>query len=63
MTTTEVTATDVYLVRYGAVSEVARFANESAEVPARGVEVVVETDRGLQIGTVLERLKPHFDQN
>ena len=63
MTTTEVTATDVYLVRYGAVSEVARFANESAEIPARGVEVVVETDRGLQIGTVLERLKPHFDQN
>lgn len=61
MTTTEATSTDIYLVRYGAVSEVARFANESAEIPARGVNVVIETDRGLQIGTVLERLKPHYD--
>lgn len=52
---------DIYLIRYGAVPEVARFMNESAEQPERGTSVIVETDRGLQLGTVLERLKPSFD--
>ena len=61
MTTSTINSTDIFLVRYGAVPEVARFANDSPELPARGVSVVVETDRGLQIGTVLERLKPGFD--
>ena len=61
MTTTTTTTTDIYLVRYGTVPEVARFVNDSPELPARGVDVVVETDRGLQMGTVLERLKPNFD--
>ena len=61
MTELASTATDIYLVRYGTVPEVARFANDSPEMPARGASVVVETDRGLQMGTILERLKPHFD--
>ncbi len=61
MTTSTMTSTDIYLVRYGTVPEVARFASECPEQPARGVDVVVETHRGLQIGTVLERLKPNFD--
>lgn len=58
MTTTE-TATSLVLVRYGTVPEVARFKDESADAPERGTTVVVNTDRGPQIGTVLERLKPN----
>jgi cell fate regulator YaaT (PSP1 superfamily) len=42
-----------YLVRYGTVPEVARF--RSAEPLSRGAAVVVQTQRGLQLGTVLER--------
>jgi cell fate regulator YaaT (PSP1 superfamily) len=49
---------EIYLVRYGAVPEVARFVCESEAVPTRGANVVVETDRGLQLGTTLDRLKP-----
>ena len=54
-------STDICLIRYGTVPEVARFAHDSREIPLRGAPVVLETDRGLQIGTVLERLKPNFD--
>ena len=61
MTTDTITSTDIFLIRYGVVPEVARFGNDSAEIPIRGTAVVVETDRGLQLGTVLERLKPGFD--
>lgn len=61
MTTSTNIATNIYLIRYGTVPEVARFANDSPELPVRGATVVVETDRGLQMGTVLERLKPNFD--
>ena len=61
MTTSVSTSTNIYLVRYGTIPEVARFANDSPELPARGMTVVVETDRGLQMGIVLERLKPGFD--
>lgn len=50
--------TAVYLVRYGVVPEVARFRDTSETSPSRGETVVVETHRGLQIGSVLERLKP-----
>lgn len=53
--------TAIYLIRYGTVPEVARFANASGEGPGRGTAVVVQTDRGLQLGTVLERLKPALD--
>jgi cell fate regulator YaaT (PSP1 superfamily) len=55
------TDTTVYLVRYGKFPEVARFALATAEQPERGATVVVETDRGLQTGTVLECLQPSFD--
>jgi cell fate regulator YaaT (PSP1 superfamily) len=58
---TSLVSTNIYLVRYGAVPEVARFTNESDESPSRGATVVVETDRGWQTGTVLERLNPHLD--
>ena len=50
--------TAVFLVRYGAVPEVARFAQIGEIEPRRGESVVVETHRGLQVGCVLERLKP-----
>lgn len=51
------TATTVsYLVRYGAVSEVARcWADESARL-VRGDTVVVRTHRGAELGAVLERV-------
>ena len=42
------------LVRYGAIPEVAEFAHSLAEVPLRNVSVVVETHRGLELGTVLD---------
>ncbi len=48
----------VYLVRYGAVPEVARFRDASHATPSRGESVIVETHRGLQVGSVLEQLKP-----
>jgi cell fate regulator YaaT (PSP1 superfamily) len=51
----------VFLVRYGAVPEVARFVDDGEVPPQRGESVVVETNRGLQLGTVLERLKPSRD--
>jgi cell fate regulator YaaT (PSP1 superfamily) len=50
--------TSVFLVRYGAVPEVARFVQTGDAVPRRGDPVIVETHRGLQLGSVLERLKP-----
>ncbi len=49
--------TAVFLIRYGAVPEVARFALFSEIELKRGEQVVVETHRGLQLGTVLEQLK------
>ena len=51
-------AVAVYLVRYGAVPEVARFRDASHAAPSRGESVIVETHRGLQVGSVLEQLKP-----
>ncbi|MEZ6123158.1 MAG: hypothetical protein R3C49_08300 [Planctomycetaceae bacterium] len=49
------------LVRYGAVPQVARFAVadellKGVGLPQRGDQVVVESDRGLELGTLL-----HFD--
>ena len=61
MTIETAVSADICLVRYGAVPEVARFSHEGPDVPSRGTSVVVETDRGIQLGTVLERLKPGFD--
>ncbi len=45
----------IYLVRYGAVPEVARFRWDSAAPLPRGAAVVVESPRGLLPGAVLER--------
>ncbi|MBS0206705.1 MAG: hypothetical protein JSS49_27830 [Planctomycetes bacterium] len=53
-----VAATGIFLVRYGTVPEVARFVDQNDCQPQRGETVVVETHRGHQIGTVLEKLKP-----
>lgn len=53
----EIEAQSSYLVRYGAVPEVARFS-ASIQAFGRGDQVVVSTHRGLQLGTILERLKP-----
>lgn len=50
------------LVRYGSIPEVARFAwnqvdsEPSQTAPVRGTEVVIETDRGTELGTVLESI-------
>ena len=46
------------LVRYGAIPEVARFANPQAIRAVRGDGVIVETHRGSEYGTVLESLRP-----
>lgn len=48
---------DVYLIRYGVVPEVARCRNATTAAWSRGDAVVVETHRGLQAGSVLERLR------
>jgi len=56
--TTNAETDAVYLVRYGVIPEVARIGGLSQRMTSRGTTVVVETDRGLQLGTVLERLKP-----
>ena len=48
----------VVLVRYGTIPEVARFESGSVGGLTRGRQVVVETHRGLQLGTYLEQLKP-----
>ncbi|MDX1970111.1 MAG: hypothetical protein SFV23_23255 [Planctomycetaceae bacterium] len=47
----------VYLVRYGAVPEVARFQCLLADPPERGSLVVVDTHRGLLLGSVLEQVR------
>jgi cell fate regulator YaaT (PSP1 superfamily) len=42
------------LVRYGTISEVARCANASGTALPRGARVVVQTHRGVELGTLLE---------
>lgn len=46
------------LVRYGCIPEVSRFTCGSVAGLQRGAAVVVETHRGLQLGTFLERVTP-----
>jgi cell fate regulator YaaT (PSP1 superfamily) len=46
--------TKTVLVRYGAISEVSRFANASGAPLDRGTEVVVRSHRGLERGVLLE---------
>jgi cell fate regulator YaaT (PSP1 superfamily) len=45
------------LVRYGAIPEVARFAHDLAEPPARHEQVVINSHRGVELGTTLESLR------
>jgi cell fate regulator YaaT (PSP1 superfamily) len=45
---------DVVLVRYGAIPEVGRFSHALPERPVRNLPVVVESHRGLELGTLLE---------
>ena len=47
-----------YLVRYGVIPEVARSISGDGVTFQRGCEVVVQTHRGLQLGTVLEECPP-----
>jgi cell fate regulator YaaT (PSP1 superfamily) len=42
------------LVRYGAISEVARFCNASGQALRRGESVVLQTHRGIECGVLLE---------
>ncbi len=42
------------LVRYGAISEVAKFVNASGAPLTRGAQVVVQSHRGLESGLLLE---------
>lgn len=44
----------IALVRYGTIPEVARFQSGSVAGLRRGTDVVVDTHRGLEIGTFLE---------
>lgn len=43
-----------WLVRYGAIPEVAKFAAEAPEPLERGARVVVQSPRGLDLGTILQ---------
>ncbi len=45
------------LVRYGAIPEVARFESDLPEPPARGGRVVIKTDRGTELGSVLDQIR------
>ncbi|WP_437228614.1 PSP1 C-terminal domain-containing protein [Planctomicrobium sp. SH661] len=56
--TATVQASSIYLVRHGVVPEVVR-GGWSGETPLpRGSTVVIQTHRGLGLGTVLEALRP-----
>lgn len=48
--------TETVLVRYGAIPVVARCRAECEEHLSRGLRVIVNTSRGLELGTVLESL-------
>jgi cell fate regulator YaaT (PSP1 superfamily) len=51
------------LVRYGAISEVARFVNASGRPLDRGTPVVVQSHRGLESGLLLEDAPAEFDRS
>ncbi len=48
----------IALVRYGAVPEVVRCTLESVLTVSRGDRLVIETERGLMLGTLLEVARP-----
>jgi cell fate regulator YaaT (PSP1 superfamily) len=45
------------LVRYGMISEVARFSTEPGVTLERGERIVIRTHRGVEIGTLLEDVR------
>lgn len=45
------------LVRYGAIPEIGRFSCATEKVPERGTPVVLQTLRGMELGTVLESVR------
>lgn len=48
-----------YLIRYGAIPEVARCRSAAGQPAcARGAAVVIRSHRGLQLGTVVEAVRP-----
>lgn len=49
--------TQTWLVRYGVIPEVARFRSPADLLWSRQQSVVIQTHRGLQLGTILERTK------
>lgn len=51
------------LVRYGMISEVARFTSELDVALERGERVVIRTHRGVEIGTLLEGVPQEVDSN
>ncbi len=68
MSTTAVRET--VLVRYGAIAEVARFRIATAEPLKRGARVLVQTHRGVELGTLLQdvdencqRVSPSEDES
>jgi cell fate regulator YaaT (PSP1 superfamily) len=52
----------IILVRYGGVPEVARFTADAPETFERGTRVVVNSHRGVELGTVLEQAPPVEDE-
>ena len=46
--------TQALLVRYGAIPEIARFEHDFAEPPRRNEKVVIQTRRGLELGTAID---------
>ncbi|MFO1092088.1 MAG: hypothetical protein U0992_02090 [Planctomycetaceae bacterium] len=57
MLTSAMSSASIFLIRYGVIPEVARFANPQVIRAARGDVVVVETHRGQELGMVLEALR------
>jgi cell fate regulator YaaT (PSP1 superfamily) len=55
--------TQTVLVRYGAISEVARFCNASGQTLRRGETVVLQTHRGIECGVLLEDALPVHEQS
>lgn len=53
----------IVLVRYGAIPEVARFRWMPATSPQRGQSVVVSSQRGQMLGTVLEQVNQTADKD
>jgi len=58
MSTTTLPVTTTLLVRYGIIPEVAKFQCDETVDFSRGSQVVISTHRGMQLGTIVEIIKP-----